>query len=215
MSIIPDDTINQIKHLRHFSVENLRQSRRYLVKLKMEFTIDEMAFQEMDKHNPKEGKSFLKPLRDGHDMGLISDAGVPGIADPGEEIILAAHKEGFQIRPLVGPSSILLALMASGLNGERFQFHGYLPIKSPERTKKIKQLEELANKTKGCQMFIETPYRNRPLFEDILKACKDRTLLSIATDLTLPTEYIKTLPIAQWRKQIPELHKRPCIFILA
>ena len=157
---------------------------------------------------------FFKGLQAGNDVGLMSEAGCPGIADPGAEIVDKAHRMGIKVVPLVGPSSILLALMASGFNGQSFTFHGYLPIDKVLRSKKIKELEVAAIKLDQTQLFIETPFRNNPMLEEILKTANPRTKLCIATDLTAPTEFVQTKTIADWQKKVPELHKRPTIFLL-
>jgi 16S rRNA (cytidine1402-2'-O)-methyltransferase len=147
-------------------------------------------------------------------MGLMSEAGVPGIADPGADIIAIAHEKGIRVQPLVGPSSILMAMMSSGLNGQNFAFNGYLPIDKQERRKKIKDLESISVKYQQSQSFIETPYRNNKMLEELLISLSGKTKLCIACDISLPTEFIKTLPVELWKKQIPDLHKRPALFII-
>jgi len=157
---------------------------------------------------------YFKELMTGKDVGLMSEAGCPGIADPGAEIVSEAHKRGIKVVPLVGPSSLLLALMASGFNGQSFTFHGYLPIDKVERGKKIKELEQLAEKNKQTQLFIETPFRNNHLYEDILKNTAAQTLLCVACNITGEDEFIKTMSIGQWRQERIDLHKKPTIFLL-
>jgi 16S rRNA (cytidine1402-2'-O)-methyltransferase len=157
---------------------------------------------------------FLKPAIEGKNVGIISEAGCPAVADPGAQLVKLAHEKNIKVFPLVGPSSIILALMASGMNGQNFCFHGYLPIEKNERIKKLKLLEENAKRNKQTQIFIETPYRNNQLFEDILKTCNPDTRLCIATDLTLSTEFIITKTISKWKQTKPELHKRPAVFLL-
>jgi 16S rRNA (cytidine1402-2'-O)-methyltransferase len=157
---------------------------------------------------------FFKGLQAGKDVGLMSEAGCPGIADPGAEIVEKAHRMNIKVVPLVGPSSILLALMASGFNGQSFVFHGYLPIDKTERSKKIRQLEGHAEQNKQTQIFIETPFRNNPMLEEILKTAHPKTRLCIACDLTAKTEFVQTKTIAEWQKKVPELHKRPTIFLI-
>jgi 16S rRNA (cytidine1402-2'-O)-methyltransferase len=148
-------------------------------------------------------------------MGLMSEAGVPGVADPGAEIIALAHKKGIYVKPLVGPSSILMAVMSSGLNGQNFAFNGYLPMENPERRKQIKELEQRSERERQSQLFIETPYRNDKLFEELLNTLHNDTQLSISCDISLDTEFIKTMPVALWKKQVPQLHKRPTIFMFS
>lgn len=169
---------------------------------------------ELNKHtDASEIQSFLTPLLDGKDMGLMSDAGCPGVADPGAAIVALAHEKGIKVVPLVGPSSILLSLMASGMNGQSFAFHGYLPIDKNEKKNKIKQLEKISAEQNQSQLFIETPYRNNQMLDDLIKFLNPNTSLCVACDITLETEYILTKPVAQWKKNKPDLHKRPCIFI--
>ena len=158
--------------------------------------------------------TWFKPLFEGTDAGLISEAGLPAIADPGETIIKYAHDMGIQVVPLVGPNSILMALMASGLNGQGFTFHGYLPIDKKERSKKLKTLEILARQYNQTQIFMETPYRNTALFDDIVRTCSPNTTLCLAKNITLHDEYIKTRTVGEWKAQKPNLHKQPCIFLL-
>ena len=157
---------------------------------------------------------YLYPINEGHDMGIISEAGCPCIADPGAKIVSLAHEKNIKVIPLTGPSSIILALMASGLNGQAFTFHGYLPIDNMERHKKIKQLEEDSGKTQCTQIFIETPYRNNKMLETILKVCNPATQLCIASELTSANEWIKTKPIADWKNETTDLHKKPVIFLI-
>ena len=177
--------------------------------------IDELTFFELNQHtNLNEISSFLEPLRQGHDMGIISEAGCPAIADPGADVVALAQKEGIRVVPLVGPSSIFLSLMASGFNGQSFAFHGYLPIEKKQRSEKLKQLERRVYGEQQTQIFIETPYRNNQLVLELIQTLQPNTKLCIAVDITAPTESIKTKTLAQWKKQLPELHKRPCIFLI-
>lgn len=157
---------------------------------------------------------MIKPCLQGINVGLMSEAGCPGVADPGAVIVKIAHERGIQVVPLVGPSSILLALMASGMNGQSFAFNGYLPIDKSEKKSALKNLEKLSHDKNQSQLFIETPYRNNKLLEDLLQTLQNNTLLCIACDITLPTEYIKTLRVADWKKTKIDLHNRPCIFII-
>jgi len=206
------DTVNAI---RTYIVENEKTARKFLKEAGIKTPQSELTVHDYGKH--KRGNSlvpFFKELMTGTDVGLMSEAGCPGIADPGAEIVAEAHKRGIKVVPLVGPSSILLALMASGFNGQSFTFHGYLPIDKVERGKRIKELEQLAQREKQTQLFIETPFRNNHLFEDILKNAQPQTLLCVASNITAEEEYIKTLTIGQWKKERIDLHKKPTIFLI-
>ncbi len=205
------DTINAVKE---YIVENEKTARRFLKEAGLKTPQSELLIHDYGKHNRDSGlKEFFTGLMAGNDVGLMSEAGCPGIADPGADIVAEAHRKGIKVVPLVGPSSILLALMASGFNGQSFTFHGYIPIDKLERAKKIKELEALAEK-KQTQIFIETPFRNDSMLEDVLKHCKPQTRLCIACDITASTEFIKTMSIGDWKKQVPDLRKRPAIFLL-
>jgi 16S rRNA (cytidine1402-2'-O)-methyltransferase len=206
------DTINSINE---YIVENEKTARRFLKEAGLKTPQSELLIHDYGKHNREDGTAeFFKGLQAGKSVGLMSEAGCPGIADPGAEIVEKAHRMGIKVVPLVGPSSILLALMASGFNGQSFTFHGYLPIDKIERSKKIKELEGLAERNKQTQLFIETPFRNNPMLEEILKTANPKTRLCIATELTGPNEFVQTKTIAEWQKKVPELHKRPTIFLL-
>jgi 16S rRNA (cytidine1402-2'-O)-methyltransferase len=206
------DTINNIKE---YIVENEKTARKFLKEAGLKTPQSELLIHDYSKHNRDSGTGdFFKGLQVGKSVGLMSEAGCPGIADPGSEIVEKAHRMGIKVVPLVGPSSILLALMASGFNGQSFTFHGYLPIDKVERSKKIKELENLSEKSDQTQIFIETPFRNNPMLEEILKSAHPKTRLCIATDLTSATEFVQTKTIADWQKKVPELHKRPTIFLL-
>lgn len=212
---IPSEVAELACQLRYFIVENLRTARRYLRLLDSQMDIDNSTFFVLDKHTgPKEYASFLNPVKAGHDIGIISEAGCPGVADPGAEIVKIAHKENIEIVPLVGPSSILLALMGSGMNGQNFAFNGYLPIDKNERPKAIKHLEARSAKEKQTQLFIEAPYRNNALALDILKHCRPDTLFCIACNVTLPDEYIVTKTVSAWKGKLPDLHKKPTMFLI-
>ena len=212
---IPEYVVEQTRQLRHFIVEDVRTARRYLSKLKMPVPIDELCFYELNEHTkPEELHSLTQPLTNGNDVGLMSEAGLPAIADPGKDIVQLAHQKGIKVIPLVGPSSILLALMASGLNGQNFAFNGYLPIKDQERIQQIRMLEKRSIQERQAQIFIEAPYRNAKLLEAFLFACSNNAKLCIAANLTLSDEYIQTQPIAYWKKHIPDINKKPCIFIM-
>lgn len=212
---IPSEVAAMACKLRYFIVENLRTARRYLRLLDSQMDIDNSTFFVLDKHTgPKEYSSFLDPIKDGHNIGIISEAGCPGVADPGAEIVKIAHHKNIEVVPLVGPSSILLALMGSGMNGQNFAFNGYLPIDKNERLKAIKQLEDRSAKEKQTQLFIEAPYRNNALAQDILKHCRPDTLFCIACNVTLPDEYIVTKPVSAWKGKLPDLHKKPTMFLI-
>ncbi len=215
-NVLPSVNFEIIRKLKHFIVEDIRTARRFLKKVDKEINIDELQFYTLNKHtSPEEISSYLSPLRTGSDAGIISEAGCPAIADPGAEIVRIAQAQNYRVVPLVGPSSILLALMASGFNGQSFAFAGYLPIQGNERIQAIKQLEKRAQHEKQSQLFIETPYRNMKMLEDILNICQPKTQLCIACDITLETEYIKAKSIAEWKKEkLPDLNKRPCIFLM-
>lgn len=204
------DTIN---HLDYFFVENIRTARRFISSLKLGKVIDELHFLELTKDtDPYETRQQLLNLT--RNAGVISEAGCPGVADPGAVAVKFAHELGMSVVPLVGPSSILLALMASGMSGQSFTFHGYLPIDKTERKKAIQQLERDAHMRNQTQIFMETPFRNNQLMEAVLESCQPDTLLCVASNLTAPDEYIKTLTVRKWRKDKPDLHKRPTMFLI-
>lgn len=214
-SSVPQSIKEIANTIDNFIVESEKSARRYLVKLGIKKPIDELNFFLLDEHTKnKDFAKFLEPLLKGKDMGLISDAGCPAIADPGAEIVLLAHYAGIRVVPLVGPSSIILALMSSGLNGQKFCFHGYLPAERSERIKKIKEIERESEIKSQTQVFIEAPYRNQKMLEDILSNCRMETLLGIACDITLPSEFILTKSIKEWKKKIPDINKRPAIFLM-
>ncbi len=212
---LPPSVRSLIPELRYLIVENRRNARRYLKRVDRSIDIDRLTFFELNKHTPpREIPSFLHPLHEGHSVGMISEAGLPGVADPGAVVVRLAHEAFVPVKPLTGPSSLMLALMASGLNGQSFRFTGYLPVKRAERVKAVKELEQRAKKQDETQIFIETPYRNEALLEDILASCHGATNLCIAADLTLDGEMVKTQPIGEWRKKKPALHKRPAVFLI-
>lgn len=214
-SVIPNEAIEKIKTLSCFIVENERSARRYLLRLGTKIPIDKMEFMVLNKTTTQqEMETFLKPVEENRDMGIISEAGVPGVADPGADIVLRAHEKGIRVIPLVGPSSILLAIMGSGLNGQNFTFHGYLPIQSKERINKIKLIESKSVQESQSQIFMETPYRNQKVLEDLVRHCRLESYLCLATDLTLDSEQIRTKKIREWKKELPNIHKRPTIFII-
>ncbi|MFW5773796.1 MAG: SAM-dependent methyltransferase [Tangfeifania sp.] len=214
-NVLPANVLPVLTNTRFFIVENVRTARRFMKQVNKAIDIDRLTFFELNKHtHPNEIPSFLKPLESGEDVAVISEAGCPGVADPGADIVRLAHKKGFTVVPLVGPSSILLALMASGLNGQNFAFNGYLPVKSGERSKAISHLEKKVRNERQTQLFIETPYRNNQLIADLLKTCSPSTLLCIAANITGANEFIATKSIGEWKKNIPDLHKQPAIFLL-
>lgn len=213
--ILPNHNTEIISDLKHFVVEDIRTARRFLKKANPAIVIDELTFFELNQHTSADQiSSYLKPMQQGFDLGVISEAGCPAIADPGAEVVAMAQANDFQVVPLVGPSSILLALMASGFNGQSFAFVGYLPIQQADRAKAIKRLESRAINELQSQIFIETPYRNSKMLEEILSTCQPTTKLCIAADITLESEFIKTKTIQNWKKNKPDLNKRPCIFII-
>jgi 16S rRNA (cytidine1402-2'-O)-methyltransferase len=213
--ILPAHNNLIINDLKYFIVEDIRTARRFLKKSNPQIIIDDLTFFQLNQHtSPEEISTFLAPLNQGYDLGVISEAGCPAIADPGAEVVAIAQKNGYKVVPLVGPSSILLALMASGFNGQSFAFVGYLPIQSNERSKMLKKLENRVYNENQSQIFIETPYRNMKMLEEIFSTCQANTKLCIAADITLETEFIQTKTIQTWKKLIPDLNKRPCIFIL-
>ena len=206
------DTINSIKE---YIVENEKTARRFLKEAGLKTPQSELVIHDYGKYNRDSIKSFFSGLQNGRDVGLMSEAGCPGIADPGADIVAEAHKRGIKVVPLVGPSSILLALMASGFSGQSFAFHGYLPIDKVLRVKRIKELEGLADRLLQTQMFIETPFRNNSLLDDILKNGHARTKICIACNLTAADEMVQTKTIAEWQANVPDLHKKPTIFLLS
>lgn len=206
-----------INMLDYFVVENTRTARRFLAPLKLDRTIDEMTFQELNEHTENEQiAALLEPmLKQGRSCGILSEAGLPCVADPGQMLVSAAHKAGIEVVPLVGASSIMLALMASGANGQSFAFNGYLPVKQPDRNKAIQKYERRAQSEHQTQIFIETPYRNDKLVADFLQTLSDNTLLAIAAEITAPTQFIRSKSVAQWKKNgVPNIGKRPTIFII-
>ena len=213
LAAIPLYIIEAIKDCQVLFVENERTTRRYLKKLWKEIVIDDYEWFTI-KDTPENSSQFKQKLEEGKNIAVISEAGCPGVADPGQAIVALAQEMNAVIKPLVGPSSILLALMASGMNGQQFRFAGYLPIDNQQRIKAIKELENRSAKEHCTQIFIETPSRNNQLFETICKNCKPGTLLCVAADLTSSREWIKTQPVAKWQNNTPDLHKRPVIFLL-
>ena len=215
--VLPQANLDVMNSLDYFIVENTRSARRFLSKAGIKRRIEELEFVELNEHttSASEIEKMLKPVLAGRSAGVISEAGVPGVADPGADIVALAHRKGVRVVPLVGPSSILMSVMASGLNGQSFAFVGYIPVKDGERAKRIKELERRAKEENQAQLFIEAPYRNVKLFEALVKSLAPKLRLTIAADITSPAEYIKTLTVEEWRKQgVPDIAKRPTIFIL-
>lgn len=200
--------------LRHYFVENLRTARRFLKSLHPSLVIDNISFSEIDKHNGADLATFKTWLKEGYDIGIMSEAGCPGIADPGAELAAIAQQTGATIVPLTGPNSVILALMASGLNGQSFCFNGYLPVKEPARSQRIKALEQISKKENQTQLFIETPYRNNVILDDLLKNCMPSTRLCIAMNITAENAYIKTKKVGDWKTNKPALEKLPAVFLL-
>lgn len=213
--VLPPDLTQIISSVSVFIVENIRTARRFLKKVNPAIVIDDLTFFELNQHtDKKEIIRFLEPNREGKDIGIISEAGCPGVADPGAEVVKIAHTKNIQVVPLVGPSSILMALMASGMSGQNFAFNGYLPIKNPEKSNQIKLLEKRMQTEGQTQIFIEAPYRNAQLLDELLKNCQPETILCIAVDITLDTEFILSKPVSYWKTHIPEIQKRPAIFMI-
>lgn len=213
--VLPEETRRIAARLTHFVVEHAKTARAFLKQVGTEVPLQQLDLAELNEHTRDNVlEALLAPLLAGHDVGLLSEAGCPAVADPGTDLVRLAHRHGIRVRPLVGPSSILLALMASGLVGQRFTFHGYLPAKAEERAKTLKELERRAEREDAAQVFIETPYRNDAMLETLLAACRDDTLVTVACDLSLAGESIATRPVADWRTLRPNLSKRPCVFLL-
>lgn len=213
--VLPSDIKPIILSCSHFVVEDERTARRFLKKIDPEINIDSLVMNELNKRTRHdEMNGYIDPALEGANIGVISEAGCPGVADPGADVVALAHRRNVDVVPLVGPSSILLSLMASGFNGQSFAFSGYLPVKFPQRGKHIKNLEYRLYHENQTQIFIETPYRNNQLMVDLVRQLDERTKICVACDITLETEYIKTKTVAEWKKELPELHKRPAIFLI-
>ena len=211
--VMPQENRKIIQSLDYFVVENLRSARRFLSKAGIGKPIDSLHFEELNEHTPaQEVEKFLERVLQGDDAGIISEAGVPAVADPGADLVALAHRKNIEIIPLVGPSSILLAVMGSGLNGQSFAFNGYLPVKQPERSKMIRFYESRALKENQSQFFIEAPYRNTKLFEDLVANLGGETRLAIAVNVLQPDQLIRTKRITDWKKEKPDINKRPAIF---
>nr|WP_260390258.1 SAM-dependent methyltransferase [Ornithobacterium rhinotracheale] len=212
---IPPYNLHIIEAIWHFCVENEKSARRFIKSVAPKKKQADLKIEILNKNTPpQEIPSLLSPLREGHSVGILSEAGMPGIADPGAMLVQAAHREGIRVVPLVGPSSIFLALASSGFNGQSFSFHGYLPIDKRERRVAIKQVEQESLRKKSAEIFIETPYRNNQMLEDLISTLNPNTQLCVACDITLPSELIFSASIKKWRQKKADLHKRPAIFII-
>ena len=213
--VLPAYNQEVVRGIRHFIVEDVRSARRFLKKVDKDFDIDGSQFYPLNKHtSPEEISGYLKPLEEGHSMGVISEAGCPAVADPGADVVALAQRKHLKVIPLVGPSSIILSVMGAGFNGQSFAFNGYLPIEAADRAKRLKLLEQRAYTEQQTQIFIETPYRNNRLVEDILATCRPQTRLCIAANITCEEEYIMTRTLKEWRGHVPDLSKQPCIFLI-
>lgn len=212
--VIPDKVISLTRNLRYFIVEDVRSARRFLRLIDKSFPIDETTFFVLNEHTPDNDlETFLEPALKGSDVGVMSEAGLPGIADPGAKIVALAHRKKITVSPLSGPSSIIMALISSGMNGQNFTFNGYLPVKPAERAAKLKELEKISGKG-VAQIFMETPYRNQRMIDTILQACGNETRLCIAADLTLQSESVITKSIAEWKKEVPQLNDKLVVFVM-
>jgi 16S rRNA (cytidine1402-2'-O)-methyltransferase len=215
LEVMPYSVKTVVEKIDHYIVENEKSARRFIKKITPKKSQPSLVLMKLDKYADEfETRTYLDICEQGVSVGLLSEAGVPAVADPGATIVKLAHEKGIQVVPLVGPSSILLALMASGMNGQNFAFNGYLPIDKSERKKAIKELERLSKERNQSQIFIETPYRNEKMLNDLRATLTPSTRLCIAADITLPEEYIRTYTISEWKQQQPDLHKRPTIFII-
>ena len=213
--VLPSYNKEVILGIKHFIVEDVRSARRFLKKVEQNIDIDELTFYPLNKHtSPEDISGYLKPLEEGNSMGVISEAGCPAVADPGADVVAIAQRRNLKVVPLVGPSSIILSVMGSGFNGQSFAFHGYLPIEAGERMKRLKELEQRVYNEHETQIFIETPYRNEKMMEDVLRACRPQTKLCIAANITCEGEYIKTKTLKEWKGHFPVLGQVPCIFLI-
>jgi 16S rRNA (cytidine1402-2'-O)-methyltransferase len=215
-AVLPPPVLERVHSLAHFVVENAKSARAFLKAAGTALPLQELQLTELNEHTrATDIERLLEPLRAGHDLGLLSEAGCPAVADPGANLVSLAQSAGFRVVPMVGPSSLLLALMASGLNGQCFAFHGYLPARDPERVQSLRDLEGESRRRQQTQIFIETPYRNAAMFDGILKACQPSTRVTVATDLTLPGEIVRTRTVAEWKKEAPpDLERRPSVFLI-
>ncbi len=215
LEVIPSPVLDALQTISTFVVEEVRTARRYLSKAGLKGKIGDLEFHQLNEHTtPAEVESYLSLFDDGRDVGLITEAGLPAVADPGAQLVALCHRHGIEVIPFVGPSSLMLALMASGLNGQSFAFLGYLPAKTEERRAALRNIEKRSSAANQTQIFIETPYRNDSLFKDILSSCQGRTRITVAANITMPDAYIRTLSVAQWKKENLVIGKRPCVFLL-
>lgn len=215
LNVLPISIKKTIESVDHYIVENEKDARRFIKRFVPDKKQSFLKIQQTNKFTtPEEIPAMLNPCLEGFDMGVISDAGCPGIADPGARVVQHAHEKGIKVVPLVGPSSILLAMMASGFNGQNFAFNGYLPIDKGERKAELKRLEKISKDLGQSQLFIETPYRNNQMLQSLTETLNNQTRICVACDITLPTEYIKTAPVELWKKIRVDLHKRPTLFII-
>lgn len=213
--VLPEYNREIISRIKHFIVENVRTARRFVKKSNPAIVINELQFYELNKHtSPEQVSGYLTPLAKGESIGLISESGCPAIADPGADIVAIAQQKNYRVVPLVGPSSLLMALMASGFNGQSFAFHGYLPIDASSRTERIKMLESRMYAEHQTQLFIETPYRNNKLMEDLVRICRPVTKLCVAVNITCDDEYIRTRSVKEWAGCMPDLNKKPTLFLM-
>lgn len=213
--VIPGPVLEKLKEIHVYVVEEVRTARRYLSRAGLKGHIDQIEFHELNEHTGQaEIESYINLFDNGTNVGLISEAGLPAVADPGAQLAALAHRHGIEVVPFVGPSSLMLALMSSGLNGQSFAFCGYLPAKTDERRARIKAIEKISAAHRQTQIFIETPYRNEQMFKDILSSCMPSTRLCIAANITMPDAYIRTKSIGEWKSSGVAIGKRPCVFCL-
>lgn len=213
--VLPSYNREIIVGIKYFIVEDVRSARRFLKKVDADINIDELTFYPLNKHtSPEDIAGYLIPLAQGNAMGVISEAGCPAVADPGADVVAIAQRRNLKVVPLVGPSSIILSVMGSGFNGQSFAFHGYLPIDPADRTRRLKELEARVYSENQTQLFIETPYRNHKMLEEILRTCRPQTKLCIAANITCEGEYIRTKTVKEWKGHLPDLNKIPCIFLI-
>ncbi|MDR2119619.1 MAG: SAM-dependent methyltransferase [Tannerella sp.] len=213
--VLPEYNLDVIRRIRYFVVENVRSARRFLKKADPSVVIDDLTFCELNGHTPPEALSgFLEPLGRGESVGVMSEAGCPAVADPGADVVAIAQRKGYRVVPLVGPSSILMALMASGFNGQNFAFRGYLPVDAPARAERLRTLEARIYSENETQIFIETPYRNNKLMADFVRLCRPATKLCVASGITSEDEWIRTLAVKDWKNSIPDMNRKPALFLI-
>lgn len=213
--VIPGPTLALLQNIKTYVVEETRTARRYLSKAGLKGHIEELEFHELNEHtSQQEVEAYVNLFNDGNDVGLISEAGLPAVADPGSALVALCHRHGIEVVPQVGPSSLMMALMSSGMNGQSFAFTGYLPAKTDERRNAIKNLEKLSSAHKQTQIMIETPYRNDAFFADLLNFCSAKTRICIAVNITMPDAFIRTKTVSEWKKEVYSIGKRPCVFLL-